>query len=1094
MSNANRPRRAGGRPRQQGSQELSRFTFVNSYSVVEQGENPLVSGETEEIEAGSERAANIDRSQQLHIDLLDLIKCKKSFQRENDDPGSTNKELTQKEFIEAFRHHAGPALRNQLGYLFMKIDCNCDGRVSFEELLVYVLSQDRNEQKPQLDDMKIVRADMPDCPPDENHREPVACTIFVPKCSSYVSGGRDGTLRVWSTSLRLQLNLPISPDAKPTTTVNSMTLLPNHLAKLAVASSDRMITLYELADTAGGSKRWSVWGRAQLKDMPLSICGFTHVTDKAPCLAIGTDTGSVSILDAKKLLSLLKDDRFIGEANKNGGIPFKLLERAIILTLSLHIDWVSHLAYEPSVSALVSGSLDSLLCVTQLDWPAGAVPSSNANQMATVRADPKHCRSMCTIRAHHKGVIHFQLMNVSSRKLCATCSHERTVCIWNIDTGDLVRNLVGHKSQLRQLAFDETTNLLFSVAVDGEMRTWEMISYTQLQTIRPSNDLEKVSSISFNATLQCLVTSTRRLMLWHHPRKTQNEEVLAASLLAPEGHRNPLVSVLYSYQFFLVISGDESGLICVWDVRTGRQVFRFEYGSRITALLLDNTGRKLIIGDAKGYVSLWNYSSGEKLKTVTTEDNTRRKVEVSALYHIVLPKVNYFVSVGWNRDVWMWPDRKDHGARGQAKARKLVGHVEDITCVTFCPPNFVCTGAYDGTVIMHCIESGKVQKRVAMKRRDHFTTDDFTTDDDDPDFLRTNAVETLGIIDSERLRLPNVGLAVGTADGYLSLFSAVDMHLLDEFCAATPGEALKHLCTEDSATLIVTGDSAGRVTVWDISKLQQRWPSERDIRFATVNGQTSALSPGSAKQLYSWRAHAKSIEKVQYLTGIEGIISASSDCTVRLWTLSGEQVGVFGQSEEWVLDSRGTWFDDTCHAIEGTDDDKVLASERRIQELLSKRHLGSESSSPRKTIVQSEERLRERSEFFRLQREQFDDIQKLGSMLNQKKKQPVEPTPTAKDIFASLPPVKTIEEERRKSLTRAASHTYLTQGETNSAIGTAVYKQATLWRAMPKQTTADSLRPLLMGNTYSMPQLLGAADHPTRFRAGPTRFRKPPLT
>ena len=65
--------------------------------------------------------------------------------------------------------------------------------------------------------------------------------------------------------------------------------------------------------------------------------------------------------------------------------------------------------------------------------------------------------------------------------------------------------------------------------------------------------------------------------------------------------------VLYSFHFYLVLTGDESGSICVWDVRTGGQVFRFEHGARLTAMELDHTGRKLLTGGADGSVCLWNF-------------------------------------------------------------------------------------------------------------------------------------------------------------------------------------------------------------------------------------------------------------------------------------------------------------------------------------------------------------------------------------------------------------------------------------------------------------------------------------------------------
>lgn len=620
------------RRKPRASPTLTRFSFVNSYSIIGKNENPLVTGEVEEIDmTGLSDDMPTKGPGRLNIDLYDLVKAKEAFtSRGGNSNSTTDTELTLPQFIATFGRLIGSGMREQLGYLFMKIDCNCDGRVTWDELLTYVLSQERNESKPQLLESQLVRADIPDCPSEDAHREPATMAVFAPKCASYVSAGRDGTVRVWSTALKLQNTFHIS-DSKATA-VQAMTLLPGTLSKLAVASADRIISLYELQDHVG-APRWSVHGRLGIKDMPASLAAWTHVSDGAHCFAIGTDTGSVPIFDAKKLVGMLKEERIKAEANRHGVIPLEAVERARIITLPLHTDWVTQLAYEENFAALVSSSLDSMLLVTQLDWPAAAVPSSKASE-SLLRADPAHCRNICSIRAHHKGVTSLQLMNVSSRKLCATCSYERDVCVWNIETGDHIKTLSGHRALLRQLAYDPISQVLVSLAADGEMRTWEMASYSNLQTIRAQNALDRIASVTFNVAQQCLVTTTRRLALWQQPRKIANQEVLNAQLLAPQGHCHPLVAVLFSSQFYLVVSGDESGIICVWDVRSGLQVFRFEHGSRLTAMKLDRTGRKLITGGADGEMNLWNFSSGEKLKTISSCESSQ--VEISAVLHIQL--------------------------------------------------------------------------------------------------------------------------------------------------------------------------------------------------------------------------------------------------------------------------------------------------------------------------------------------------------------------------------------------------------------------------------------------------------------------------
>ena len=1033
---ASSPRKAPRRP----AEVVTKFSFVKSYNIVDKKQNPLVSGDLEDIEAGAEKA-NQRGEQLLHIDLHDLVTAKKVFESERaDDDEDADGELTLPQFISAFDRLVGIEMRTQLGYLFMKIDCNCDGRVSWNELLTYVMSQDRNGHKPELQEMELLRAKIPDCPSDEAHHQPAVAAVFIPKCGAYFSGGQDGTLRVWSRGLRLHRTLQVS-SIKANVAVKAIALLPDKIMKVAVASIDRVISFYELQDLMGNNGRWSVWGRVQLTEMPISLEAFIHTPDKAHCLAIGTDAGTVPIVDVKTLLHLLKDDHVKEEHEARGGIiPFRVVQQeVVIITLPLHSKDVFQLTYDPTVSALASSGLDSMLHITQLDWPPAAVPSSKAASDSTQilrTADSAYCRSMCSIRAHPRGVISFQLMNVGNRRLCATCGYERSPCVWSIETGDLLRTLVGHHEPMRQVAYDPTTQVLVTLDSGGEMRTWEMKTFGQLQIIRPDDALQKISSVVYSPGQECILSTTRRLALWQHPRQAvteENEMLINNSLLAPKGHSHPLVSVLYSDQFFLAVSGDESGLICVWDVRTGRQAYQFDHGSPLTTMELDCTGRKLLTGGANGEVTLWNFSNGEKLKTISHDEAP--EMEVTGLVHVQVPKLSYYISVGWSREVWLWPDRlieMEH-----AEPRHLGGHSEDILCVTFCPPNLIISGAYDGALIVHNIESGAGGGTRVPPRRHH------VPDGGPADFVHSVAIETLAVIDPERQVLPDSVLVCGTADGYLTLYSLSNMHLLDEVRACSPGEGIQHLCTEQSSTLLVTGDSGGRIKVWDVSELPSRWPQGR------LTGRDP--SGDSLSQLYSWHAHTKAICHVEYLVGIEGVISASYDCTVRLWTLSGEQVGVFGQSDTWNLTTRKTWLDDHCYALEkGESDDKVLATERRLRALLS----ASKKPPPRPTEMQ-----RTKDEWgaggsaytapldkrlYRVAAPQLEEIARLGNILGRAAPSRAADAvgggkaaerPKAQAVVASLPPIKTFsrQESHPGMLHRGATRGNLLQRKASVA-------------------------------------------------------------
>lgn len=54
---------------------------------------------------------------------------------------------------------------------------------------------------------------------------------------------------------------------------------------------------------------------------------------------------------------------------------------------------------------------------------------------------------------------------------------------------------------------------------------------------------------------------------------------------------------------------------------------------------------------------------------------------------------------------------------------------------------------------------------------------------------------------------------------------------------------------------------------------------------------------GKPPVLSNWHAHQGSVVSVEYLVRDQGalLLSASEDCTARLWTLNGQFIGMFGQ-------------------------------------------------------------------------------------------------------------------------------------------------------------------------------------------------------
>lgn len=197
--------------------------------------------------------------------------------------------------------------KEELGALFARIDDNGDGLVSWDEILSYLHQQQVCRLEPthaQHESRQYTCLEREPPPSVGLHKEPVYTLAFVQRCAAYVTAAHDGTMRVWHAGT-LQLALTRRLSDRADVSVNAMHQLPHSFAKLAIATADRMVTFFELADLPTIS-RWSVHGRIYLQEIPISLASFAvGPGDVLQCLAVGDVKGKVHIYDATRLMERL---------------------------------------------------------------------------------------------------------------------------------------------------------------------------------------------------------------------------------------------------------------------------------------------------------------------------------------------------------------------------------------------------------------------------------------------------------------------------------------------------------------------------------------------------------------------------------------------------------------------------------------------------------------------------------------------------------------------------------------------------------------------------------------------------------------------
>lgn len=95
--------------------------------------------------------------------------------------------------------------------------------------------------------------------------------------------------------------------------------------------------------------------------------------------------------------------------------------------------------------------------------------------------------------------------------------------------------------------------------------------------------------------------------VWHHGLAPQDRA----------GHMDSVRSALFNSVFGVVVSVDEAGTVCTWDMATGAREGRFTKAhreSRVTAAVFDTNERRLVTVANDGSVRMWNFNNGSLLR------------------------------------------------------------------------------------------------------------------------------------------------------------------------------------------------------------------------------------------------------------------------------------------------------------------------------------------------------------------------------------------------------------------------------------------------------------------------------------------------
>ncbi|MBK8000471.1 MAG: protein kinase [Verrucomicrobia bacterium] len=198
---------------------------------------------------------------------------------------------------------------------------------------------------------------------------------------------------------------------------------------------------------------------------------------------------------------------------------------------------------------------------------------------------------------------------------------ESTIKIWNAVTGEPVASLGGHNSWISALAFSPDGTRLASASAEQTVRLWDVATWKQARLFR--GHLKEVHCLAFAPDGNTLASAGQDGVI--HFWDTESTDRQTYPVVVPE-RQYPLSFTPDGAQVFAISFGE----VLHYDTVGFRERERLrDLGTNNSGLALSADGRILVAGDDSGRLKIWDVSGGRLLTNFAAHSNVIRQIGFS---------------------------------------------------------------------------------------------------------------------------------------------------------------------------------------------------------------------------------------------------------------------------------------------------------------------------------------------------------------------------------------------------------------------------------------------------------------------------------
>jgi WD40 repeat protein len=595
-------------------------------------------------------------------------------------------------------------------------------------------------------------------------------------------------------------------------------------------------------------------------------------------------------------------------------------------------------------------------------------------------------REIRTFTGHTKSVTGVKFSPDGSKVV--SVSYDQFAIVWSVKTGNQIISFKDSLDEIRNAIFTPDGKQILTGGHKTNAILWDIKTGKKIREYhkKPSTCYQCIPSLQFNIDGSQLITGSgdRTAIVWnvittdtiktyHYSKGSCSSCPSSAAysnnakyIAVGEGSGQLNIVDAYTGNIIYTLIEDESyksvqfsannkyiaavigyyGVLKIWEVKSGKEVLSIKNKKGIKDVSFSPDGKNIAVANTNHTASIWNINSQKEilqLKGIVNRPPTPRLNE-SQIYYLdklnevrLSPDGNLLAFFKRSNNAVLWDLNT-----GKA-SKKLVGHKELITCLSYSPDNkLIATGSLDRTVILWDITTGQPIKELkghsAMLFSVEFSKDGKQLVSNSWDGTSVLwSVETGKIISRFNVHSSSPYSAAITPNGLYLITGGLDkaLKLTEIDTRVTVKEFVGHtavagdICFSNDDNVFATAGWDKKVCIWDVNtglqtkKLVGHQGAVYAVDIDVLGKYIVSGSDDKTAKLWDFKTgtliktfsgHNGAVTYVKITPDGKRLVTSSRDGSVKIWDIdSGKEILThFSLTEnEWLVKTPQGFFDAT---------------------------------------------------------------------------------------------------------------------------------------------------------------------------------------